>query len=85
MHHLAAANPLTSCKARRCPLRLQRNHALKLPLVMTAALYMPVSLCRYSFVDRHAAVSGNDAAADYLYRLNGLLHHLWQVEQTRPE
>lgn len=73
MHHLAAANPLTFCKARCCPLRLQGNYALKLPLVLTAVLYMLFSLCCYSFVDRHAAVSGNGTAADYLYQLGGLL------------
>ncbi|WP_346827932.1 hypothetical protein [Serratia inhibens] len=61
---------------------------LKLTSVVAAAFALLASGCCYSFVDRYAqpATSGtNDGAVDYRQRLNGLLQHLWYVEQISSE
>ncbi|MDT3250936.1 hypothetical protein QZQ97_08280 [Serratia sp. root2] len=61
---------------------------LKLTSVVAAAFALLASGCCYSFVDRHAqpATAGaNDGAVDYRQRFNGLLQHLWYVEQIRSE
>lgn len=61
---------------------------LKLTSVIAAAFTLLASCCCYSFVDRHAQHAASDAkddAVDYRQRFNGLLQHLWYVEQIRSE
>ena len=61
---------------------------LKLSSVMTTALTLLASSCCCAFVDKHptpAPVDEENAAVDYRQRLNGVLQHLWYVEQIRSE
>lgn len=61
---------------------------LKLTSLMTAALALLASSCCYSFVDKHAQRAGfetGESSVDYRLRFNGLLQHLWYVEQIRSE
>lgn len=61
---------------------------MKWTSVVAAAFALLASGCCHSFVDRHVqpATSGaNDDAVDYRQRFNGLLQHLWYVEQIRSE
>ncbi|CAI0854114.1 hypothetical protein [Serratia proteamaculans] len=61
---------------------------MKLTSLMTAALALLASSCCYSFVDKHAQRPGfqaGESAVDYRLRFNGLLQHLWYVEQIRSE
>lgn len=61
---------------------------LKLTSLMTAALVLLASSCCYSFVDKHAQhvdFEAGESAVDYRLRFNGLLQHLWYVEQLRSE
>lgn len=55
---------------------------------MTTALTLLASSCCCAFVDKHptpAPVDEENAAVDYRQRLNGVLQHLWYVEQIRSE
>ncbi|WP_256347493.1 hypothetical protein [Serratia proteamaculans] len=61
---------------------------MKLTSLMTAALALLASSCCYSFVDKYAQRPGfqaGESAVDYRLRFNGLLQHLWYVEQIRSE
>lgn len=61
---------------------------LKLSSVMTTALTLLASSCCCAFVDKHptpAPVGEENPAVDYRQRLNGVLQHLWYVEQIRSE
>ncbi|WP_454877933.1 hypothetical protein [Serratia inhibens] len=61
---------------------------LKWTSVVAAVFALLASGCCHSFVDRHAQPAtscANDGADDYRQRFNGLLQHLWYVEQIRLE
>ncbi|WP_249337158.1 hypothetical protein [Serratia plymuthica] len=61
---------------------------LKWTSVVAAAFALLASGCCHSFVDRQAqpaTYGANDGAGDYRQRFNGLLQHLWYVEQIRSE
>ncbi|WP_261430729.1 hypothetical protein [Serratia quinivorans] len=61
---------------------------MKLSSVMTTALTLLASSCCCAFVDKtpsHAPVDKDNAAVDYRQRLNGMLQHIWYVEQIRAE
>lgn len=61
---------------------------MKLTFLMTAVLTLLASSCCYSFVDKHAQHADfevGESAVDYRLRFNGLLQHLWYVEQLRSE
>ncbi|VEA65093.1 Uncharacterised protein [Serratia plymuthica] len=61
---------------------------MKWTSVVAAAFALLASGCCHSFVDRqaqHAASDAKDDAVDDRQRFNGLLQHLWYVEQIRSE
>ncbi len=61
---------------------------LKIPSLIAAALALLASFCSQAFIDRHSspgASTESPSAAGCPARLDGLLQHIWLVEQIQAE